>query len=246
VDELTLYDTTRDELRRRLSGRFPEDFDLENTVTAYAYWVCTVMRNHGKDWESAVQQYVDLALRDAALEAQAEQIEVAVLRRELAACAAPLLDVGAGWGRFAALYAACGLEAVYTEPADLGCRLLWRNALTRSARCKGQALCFPAGAFQSVVIGWVLHHDPAPLRSGDFARDVPATAIMGEIARVLAPGGRLLSIEPLSGDFDAQKWRGLVESAGFAVEKLEVFFDLSSSDKKSEQYAFLVAVRRAE
>jgi len=236
VDELTLYDTTRDELRRRLSGRFPADFDLENTVTAYAYWVCTVMRNHGKDWESAVQQYVDLALRDAALEAQAEQIEVAVLRRELAACAAPLLDVGAGWGRFAALYAACGLETVYTEPADLGCRLLWRNALTRSARCLGQALCFPAGAFQSAVIGWVLHHD---------APDVPAAAIMGEIARVLAPSGRLLSIEPLSGDFNAQKWRWLVESAGFAVEKLEVFFDLSASDKKGEQYAFLVAVRCA-
>ncbi len=236
MDELTLYDTTRDELRRRLSGRFPAGFDLENTLTAYAYWVCTVMRNHGKDWESAVQQYIDLALCDAVLESQAEKIEVHVLRRELAACAAPLLDVGAGWGRFAALYAAYGLEAVYTEPADLGCRLLRRNALTRSTRCLGQALCFPAGAFQSAVIGWVLHHD---------APDVPAAAIMGEIARVLAPSGRLLSIEPLSGDFDAQKWRGLVESAGFAVEKLENFFDLSASDKKSEQYAFLVAVRCA-
>jgi SAM-dependent methyltransferase len=236
TDELTLYDTTRDELRRRLFGRFPADFDLENTVTACAYWVCTVMRNHGKDWESTVQQYVDLALREAALEAQAEQIEVDMLRRELVACAAPLLDLGAGWGRFAPLYAARGLDAVYAEPTGLGYRLLWRNALTRSARCLGQALCFPAGAFQSAVIGWVLHHD---------APDVPAAAILGEIARVLAPSGRLLSIEPLSGDFDAQKWRRLVESAGFAVEKLEVFSDLSASGKKSEQYAFLVAAHRA-
>lgn len=236
MDELTLYDTTQDELRRRLSGRFPADFDLENTVMAYAYWVCTVMRNHGKDWESAVQQYVDRALRDALLEAEAEKIEVAVLRRELAACAAPLLDVGAGWGRFGPLYAACGLEAVYTEPADLGCRLLRRNGLTRSARCLGQALGFMDGAFQSAVIGWVLHHD---------APDVPAAAIMDEVARVLAPGGRLLSIEPLSGDFDAQKWRGLVESAGFAVENVENFFNLSASGKKSEQYAFLTAARCA-
>ncbi len=240
-DELALYDTTRDELRRRLAGRFPADFDLENTLTAYAYWVCTVMRNHGKAWESTVQDYVDFALRDAVQEAQAEKIEVDLLRRELTACASPLLDVGAGWGRFAALYAACGLEAVYTEPTDLGCRLLRRNGLTQarhvSTRCLGQALSFAGGAFQSAVIGWVLHHD---------APDVPAAGIMGEIARVMAPAGRLLSIEPLSGDFDASKWRDLVESAGFVVEKLENFFDLSSPGKKSEQYAYLAAVRYVE
>lgn len=235
-DELTLYDVTRDELRRRLSGRFPADFDLENTITAYAYWVCTVMRNHGKDWESTVQEYVDFALRDAILECQAEVVELNLLHRELAHCASPLLDVGAGWGRFGALYAACGLEAVYAEPTDLGCRLLRRNALTHSTRCLGQSLCFPDGAFQSVVIGWVLHHD---------APDVPTAAIVGEIARVIAPEGRLLSIEPLSGNFNAQKWRSLVESAGFEVEKQENFFDLSLSEKKSEQYACLVAVHRA-
>jgi len=82
-DELPLYDATRDELRRRLSGRFPADFDLESTITAYAYWVCTVMRNHGKDWESAVQEYVGFALRDAVMESQAEQLELAVLRQVL-------------------------------------------------------------------------------------------------------------------------------------------------------------------
>lgn len=233
-DELALYDTTQDELRQRLSGRFPADFDLENTITAYAYWVCTVMRNHGKEWESAVQQYVDFALRDALLEAEAEKIEVELLRRELSHCASPLVDVGAGWGRFGGLYAACGLEAVYAEPTALGCRLLRRNAQSRSTRCLGQALCFPDGAFQSAVIGWVLHHD---------APDVPAGAILGEISRVLSSSGRLLSVEPLSGDFNAQKWRDLVESAGFVVEKLESFFDLSAG-KKSEQYACLTAVRR--
>lgn len=158
-----------------------------------------------------------------------------ILRRELSHCASPLVDVGAGWGRFGALYAACGMEAVYAEPTGLGCGLLRRNALSRSTRCLGQALCFPNGAFQSAVIGWVLHHD---------APDVPAAAILGEISRVLSSSGRLLSVEPLSGDFDAQKWRSLVESAGFVVEKLESFFDLSSSGKKSEQYACLTAIRR--
>lgn len=234
MDELALYDATREELLNRLTGRFPADFNLENTVTAYAYWICTVMRNHGRDWGSAVQEYVDLALSEALLEAQAEKVEVDWLHRELGLCASPLLDVGAGWGRFGSLYDACGLEAVYAEPTDLGCRLLRRNALTHSIRCLGQSLCFPGGVFQSVVIGWVLHHD---------APDVPATAILGEIARVTAPSGRLLSIEPLSGEFDAIKWRGLVESAGFKVEKLESFFDLSTSGKKSEQYANLTAIR---
>lgn len=233
--ELALYDKTRDELRQRLTGRFPADFDIENIITAYAYWVCTVMRNHGKEWESTVQQYVDLALRDALLETEAEKIEVEIMRRELSLCASPLVDIGAGWGRFGALYAACGLEAVYAEPTALGCRLLHRNSLAQSTRCLGQALCFPDGAFQSAVIGWVLHHD---------APDVPAGAILSEISRVLSSSGRLLSVESLSGDFDAQKWRDLVESAGFVVEKLENFFDLSASGKKSEQYACLTAVRR--
>jgi SAM-dependent methyltransferase len=193
------------------------------------------MRNHGKEWESTVQQYVDLALRDALLEAEAEKIEVSILRSELSHCASPLVDIGAGWGRFSALYAACELDAVYIEPTALGCRLLRRNALVRSTRCLGQALCFPDGTFKSAVIGWVLHHD---------APDVPADAILGEISRVLSPSGRLLSVEPLSSDFDAQKWRGLIESAGFVVEKLENFFDLSASGNKSEQYACLTAVRR--
>jgi len=234
-DELALYDAARLELRRRLAGRFPADFDLDNTITAYAYWICTVMRKHGKDWGTVLQQYVEIAIRDAMLESQAEAIEFDILRRELTRCASPLLDVGAGWGRFGALYATSGLEAVFSEPTGLGCRLLRRNRLTRSARCLGQALCFPNGAFQSAIIGWVLHHD---------APDVPAAAIMNEISRILSPNGRLLSIEPLSGDFDTQKWRGLIESAGFIVEKLENFFDLSSGEK-SEQYACLVAVRCA-
>lgn len=234
-DELTLYDTARVELRNRLVGCFPADFDLEKTVTAYAYWVCTVMRNHGEEWENAIQKYVNLALRDADMEAQAEKIEMDLLRRELSHCASPLLDVGAGWGRFSPVYADCGLEAVYVEPSGLGCRLLQRNSLFLSACCLGQSLCFPGNFFQSGVVGWVLHHD---------APDVPAIAILEEVARVMIAGGRLLSIEPLSSDFDAPTWKSLIESAGFDVETIENFFDLTVSEKKSEQYAFLTATRR--
>ncbi len=237
MDELALYDAARAELRDRLAGRFPAGFDLEGAVISYAYWVCTVMRKPGKDWESTLQEYVERAARDALLEAEAEEIETALVRRELARCAGPLLDVGAGWGRFGALYAACGLEAVFAEPSDLGCRLLRRSGAAHVSCCLGQALSFPDRAFRSALIGWVLHHN---------APDVPAAAILGEVARVMPPAGRLVSIEPLSSDFDASSWRGLVEAAGFDVEKQEGFFDLSLPGKKSEQYAFLTAVRRRE
>ena len=236
LDELALYDLTRDRLRKSLSNQVPGDFDLEKAITAYAYWVCTVMRNQGKDWEAAVQEYIDLALRDAVIESQAEQAELELLRHELYQFSGPLLDVGAGWGRFSSLYQECGLQAIYTEPSELGCRLLRRNTLCNSVRCLGQSLSLPFGAFNGTVIGWVLHHD---------APDVPAAAILGEVARVTASSGRLLSVEPLSDDFDTQKWCDLVDSAGFEVEKLVEFFDLSETKKKSEKYACLVAVRRS-
>lgn len=236
MDELALYDLTRDRLRQSLSNQFPADFDLENTITAYAYWTCTVMRKHGKDWQTAVHEYIDVALRDAVLESQAEEVELELLGHELHHFSGPLLDVGAGWGRFSSLYQECGLQAVYAEPSSLGCRLLRRNVPGNPVRCLGQKLSFPSGAFNGTVIGWVLHHD---------APDVPAADILSEIARVTASSGRLLSVEPLSDEFDAQKWRELVESAGFEVEKLIEFFDLSGFPKKSEKYAYLVAVRRS-
>lgn len=242
MDELNLYDQTRRELRRRLQGRFPPAFDLEGTLTANAYWVCTAVRNHGADWETTLQEYVELAARDAPLERQAEQAEAACLRRALAGAAGLLLDVGAGWGRFADLYAQAGLQAVYTEPSWLGCRLMQRQGLVDFVRCPGQSLCFPGGAFGCAVIGWVLHHD---------APDVPAAAILAETRRVLAAGGRLISIEPLRqaagraqpSVFDTEKWRALAEEAGFRVENLETFFTLSLPGEEAEQHACLTAVK---
>jgi len=233
-DELALYDLTRDILRQALSYQFPADFDLENIVTAYAYWVCTVVRRDGKEWQIALQEYIDLALSVVVFESHAEQVEMALLGRELDHFSGPLLDVGAGWGRLSTLYEARGLKAIYAEPSNLGCRLLRRNVPGNPVRCLGQSLSFAAGAFDGTVIGWVLHHD---------APDVPAAAILAEVSRVTASSGRLLSVEPLSDDFDEQKWRGLVESAGFEVEKVVEFYDLPGSELEGDKYACLVAVR---
>ncbi len=236
MNELTLYDQTRQKLRHALAGRFPDGFDLENTLIAYAYWVCTVVRNRGKDWETTIQEYASLALSDAVLESQAEQIELDLLRAGLGRAAGPLLDVGAGWGRYAGLYHDLGLQAVYLEPSYLGCQLQQRSGLRRSVRSLGQRLGFKSRAFGSAVIGWVLHHD---------APEVPAAAILDEIARVLAPGGLLLSVEPLSGSFDEPKWRSLLEASGFAVQHVQVFFEMAPTPDKTEQYACLSAVRQA-
>jgi len=235
-DELALYDLTRDSLRQALSKQFPADFDLENIITAYAYWVCTVMRKHDKDWQTALQEYIDLALSVAVVESEAEQAELALLGHELERFSGPLLDVGAGWGRFSSLYQERGLQAIYAEPSNLGCLLLRRNVPGNPVRCWGQSLSFHSGAFNGTVIGWVLHHDEP---------DVPAAAILGEIARVTASPGRLLSVEPLSDEFDQRKWRELVESAGFEVERVAEFFNLSDSTEKSKKYACLVAVCRS-
>jgi ubiquinone/menaquinone biosynthesis C-methylase UbiE len=234
LDELLLYDQTRNELRRLLMNKFPTDFDLENIITAFAYWTCAVVQSRGEDWATTVQEYADIAIRDALSENQAEQIELELLRRELRRVDSPLLDVGAGWGRLSSLYAECGLQAVYVEPSHLGCLLMRRNGLEHPVRCLGQCLSLPAQSFCSVVIGWVLHHD---------GPDAPCEGILNEIARVTVPKGRLISIEPLSENFDMRKWRELIEDAGFKVEKLENFFKPSRQKSKSEWYAYLTSVR---
>ena len=159
VDDLALYDLTRSELKRLSSDRFPGDFNLEDVITAYSYFACIVVETRGKDWETTVQDYAELAVRNALSDRDAEKIEMGLLRVDLAQTTGRLLDVGAGWGRFGELYAECGIQAYYVEPFYLGCRLMRRNGLNASACCPGQRLCFPTDEFQNVVIGWVLHHD---------------------------------------------------------------------------------------
>ena len=45
-------------------------------ATAYAYWVCTIVRRHKADWEATVHDYAERAIRDAAMESEAEQREL--------------------------------------------------------------------------------------------------------------------------------------------------------------------------
>jgi SAM-dependent methyltransferase len=234
-DELTLYDLTRQRLREVLAGQLPDEADLESTLTAYAYWVCTIVSKRGADWEAALRDHADIALRRAADESETERREVALLRRELARAHGPVLDVGAGWGRLAPLYDELGLQAVYVEPAKLGTQLMRRDGLGRIVRSVGEALPFADGTFLTTVIGWVLHHSSADLDAGSIAC---------QAARVTAPGGTLLSVEPLRAEFDQEKWTGLLTQAGFKVDGVERFFEAETSRSETEHHALAIGTRR--
>ncbi|MCK4473172.1 MAG: class I SAM-dependent methyltransferase [Anaerolineae bacterium] len=235
-DELALYHRARQRLRKALVGRLPGDVDLEGILTSYAYWVCTAVSKRGADWEATLRDYTDVALRRAADEGEAERREVALLRRELARARGPVLDVGAGWGRLAPLYDELGLRAVYVEPATLGTQLMRRDGLSQVVRCVGEALPFADGTFPIMVIGWVLHHESS---------DLDAVGIVRQIGRVTAPGGTLLSVEPLGAGFDQEKWTGLLTQAGFEVDGVERFFETQTSRGEIEHHALAVGTRRA-
>jgi SAM-dependent methyltransferase len=233
--ELELYDRMRQRLRDTLAGRLPDGADLEATVTAYAYWVCTVVRKRSVDWVATLGEYVAYALRDAAREAEAEQAEFALLRRALRDVTAdrPLLDVGAGWGRMAPIYEEVGWRPVYVEPTGLGAQLMQRSGLARVAMATGEALPFPAATFGAVLIGWVLHHHSA---------DLDAAAMVREAARTLAPGGWLFSIEPIRPGFDMARWQELLDQpdAGIVVRASHEFYQMPTGQGEFEQYTLVI------
>jgi SAM-dependent methyltransferase len=236
-DELCYYDRTLQRLRLALAGRLPPTVDLEPLLTAYAYWVCWRVGQRGANWEETLREYADLACRRAADESEAERRELALLRREMAWARGPVLDVGAGWGRLAPLYADLGLPAVYVEPERLGIRLMRRNGLRQATRSVGEALPFASATFTTVVIGWVLHHD---------APNLDAMGIVHEAARVIRPGGQLLSVEPLDSSFDVEKWTRLLHSAGFEVEGVHEFFEMPDGRGAAERYSLAIGTRRSD
>jgi SAM-dependent methyltransferase len=232
-DVLALYDLTRQRLCAALTGRLPAAANFERALTAYAYWVCSAVQQRSVDWEATLGEYVEYALRDAARETEAEQAELAQVRRALRGVAAggALLDIGAGWGRLSPLYEEAGMNAVYVEPTDLGVRLMRRRDLRRVAAAKGEMLPFGAGMFDAALIGWVLHHHSAEL---DAAR------MVAEVARVLVPGGRLFSVEPLRPGFDMARWRELLAQAGITVDEAHEFYRMPNSRGDEERHTLVI------
>jgi len=108
--------------------------------------------------------------------------QIIPLVREHLAGATRVLDVGTGEGQLARLATKEGAELVVgIDPTRAQLRVAQeRNGGPRYARATADALPFPDNAFDAVVVCLVFEH---------IAEHTPA---IGEIGRVLAPGGRFL------------------------------------------------------
>lgn len=236
-DELALYDLTAWRLHAALAGRLPPTADLPGTVTAYAYWVCAAVSRPGADWDQVLDRYINDALRDAAAESESDRREEEALRRALGRVRGPLLDIGAGRGRLAPLYEESGLQAVYLDPSALGIRLMRHRGLGHLVCARGERLPLASGAFLTTVIGWLLHHGP---------QGVESSLVLNEAARVAAPGGTLISVEPLHDRFTQQEWVELIAGAGFLVNDLSQFYEMPDHRGRLELRTMAICTRRGD
>jgi ubiquinone/menaquinone biosynthesis C-methylase UbiE len=96
-----------------------------------------------------------------------------------------LLDLGAGMGGFAVAAALAGARVTACEYNPAYCRIVELRAARYTLRlpvfnAAGEGLPFPSGSFDAVTAWDVLEHVQDP------------RAVLGEIARVLRPGGHAL------------------------------------------------------
>jgi SAM-dependent methyltransferase len=161
-------------------------------------------------------------------------LEAALLAGRLASCAGPIMDFGCGDGFFARQLAAPGAigYGVDIDPA------LGREAAAvygRFVPCAGDRLPFASGALGAILSNSVFEHLDAPER------------VLGELHRVLRPGGRLLATvtsevweQSLAGGkifgapyrawmrrvqrhrtlWSAARWAGTLRAAGFGDVRL--------------------------
>lgn len=148
-----------------------------------------------------------------------------------------VVELGFGSGLNVPFYSDAVESVSAVEPADLGWKLsARRRAATRvpieRAGLDGQALPFPDSSFDTALSTWTMCTIP----------DIEAA--LGEIRRVLVPGGTLRFVEHgLAPAPEVQRWqhrldplqqriaggchlnrniRALIETAGFGIRELEV------------------------
>jgi ubiquinone/menaquinone biosynthesis C-methylase UbiE len=111
---------------------------------------------------------------------------LALLRPHLQGSSGLLLDVGCGTGalpRALAEWERAPLRYIGVDPDEAMLAMAERSDAAALVRSQGGALPFPRGAFDLVVSTSSLHDWPDP------------AAGLREMARVLAPGGRLLLVD---------------------------------------------------
>ena len=116
---------------------------------------------------------------------------VAFLASSLPAGDAPILDVGAGDGLFSGLVARTGAHAVALDPepraVECAQQAIAGAGLTDRVACvqgNAERMPFPSASFRAVIMLDVIEHLRNPVRA------------LGEVRRVLAPGGALLVVTP--------------------------------------------------
>jgi SAM-dependent methyltransferase len=132
----------------------------------------------------------------------------------LADCAGRVLDLGGGNGLLRHFLPAV-LEYVVADPSTSWLSGRWRSVASTFpglneplafVRAAGEALPFPAARFDVVLSFWSLNHAVDP------------EAILGEVHRVLAPGGRLYvvldDVPPSWGDVLSGRYRDARLSVG--------------------------------
>lgn len=140
----------------------------------------------------------------------------------------PLLDLGCGSGPFLRRFKAEGFQKLYGLEPDPALIANIPKGVADVREGKAEKLPFDSGFFQTVWVYGVLHHLTGP----DHYR-----AACREIARVLAPGGRVFIMEP--GRY--KTFRAIEELAGVlgVVSKTFKAFKETMDEERPLQHKFL-------